>query len=515
MTEQPASHFVIVGGGTAGWIAAAGLSRLLLRQAQPGQPPQAHAKSITLVESQEIGTVGVGEATVPSIQDMLRFLNIDEADFIRETDATYKLAIRFRDWNGPGSDYWHPFGELGPTVENLPMFQHWLREHLSGGQAGPLANLSIATQMALNDRFAKPNKDPNSPLSASGYAYHFDAAKVAQYLRGYAEHKGVKRIEGRIATVDQDDTGAISSLALSDGRTIAGDFFIDCSGFSGLLIEKTLGAAFDDWSHWLPCDRAVAVPSQTAHPITPYTVAQARDAGWTWRIPLQSRLGNGYVWSSRFSDEETATKTLLDALDTEALAEPRHLRFVAGRRKEPWTRNCLSLGLASGFLEPLESTSIHLIFANLFRFFDHLPYGRESEPLRHSYNARCTREIEEIRDFLILHYCTSKRRDTPFWHYVTSVELPESLMLKMEAFKSQGKMIADYYDLFRPGSWISIYNGMDVWPERPDPLVDLIPRSFSQQILQGVTQAVCQTALAQPAHEAVLGNLLRPGIAAK
>ncbi len=497
MPDRAANRFIIVGGGTAGWIAAACLARLLLRA--PGT-----AKSVTLVESEDIATVGVGEATVPSIQDMLRFLNIDEADFIRGTDATYKLAIRFRDWTRPGSDFWHAFGELGPVIENLPLFQHWLREKLSGGQAGPLSDLSIATQLALHNRFAKPVKEGNSPLSATGYAYHFDASKVATYLRGYAEHMGVKRVEGRVVEVRKDETGAIDGLVLQDGRTVAGDFFLDCSGFAGLLIEKALGAGFEDWSHWLPCDRAVAVPSAPVHPIVPYTVAQARDHGWTWRIPLQSRLGNGYVWSSRFGDEAEVTRTLLSSLDSKPLAEPRHLRFVAGRRTEPWTRNCLSLGLASGFLEPLESTSIHLIFANLFRFFDHLPHGREAEPLRRAYNARCTREIEEIRDFLILHYATSPRRDTAFWRHVTGMALPDSLMARMEAFKSQGKILADYYDLFKPVSWISVYTGMGVEPVRPDPLVELLPRQFSQQVLSGVVQAVRQTALAQPTHEAAL-----------
>jgi len=502
MSDRAAGRFVIVGGGTAGWIAAACLGRLLLRA--PGSP-----KSVTLVESEDIPTVGVGEATIPSIQDMLRFLNIDEADFIRGTDATYKLAIRFRDWTSPGSDFWHAFGELGPVIENLPLFQHWLREKLSGGRAGPLSDLSIATQLALNERFAKPVRDASSPLSATGFAYHFDATKVAAYLRGYAEHSGVKRLEGRVVEVGKDETGAIDRLLLKDGRTIEGDFFIDCSGFAALLIEKALGARFEDWSHWLPCDRATAVPSEPVTPVHPYTVAQARANGWTWRIPLQSRLGNGYVWSSRFGDEGEATETLMSSLKSKPLAEPRHLRFVAGRRAEPWVRNCLSLGLASGFLEPLESTSIHLVFANLFRFFDHLPYGRESEPLRVAYNARCTREIEEIRDFLILHYCTSTRRDTAFWRHVTGMDLPDSLMAKMEAFKSQGKLLADYYDLFKPVSWISVYTGMGVEPERPDPLVELLPRSFSQQVLAGVTNAVRQAALAQPAHEAVLHGLMR------
>ncbi len=496
MTERAANTFVIVGGGTAGWMAAATLSRLLLR-------PHITTKSITLVESEEIATVGVGEATIPSIQDMLRFLNIDETDFLRDTDATFKLGIRFDDWNGPGSRFWHPFGELGPTVENLPLFQHWLRERLSGSPSS-LSSLSIAAQMAEANRFAKPGSDRNSPLIGSGYAYHFDAAKVAQYLRGYAEHKGVLQIKGHIVDVRQDDTGAIASVTLKDGRTVNGDFFIDCSGFSGLLIEKTLGSAFEDWSHWLPCDRAVAIPTKSNGPLTPYTVAQARDAGWTWRIPLRSRTGNGYVWSSRFSDEAAATSTLMNAVDSEPLAEPRHLRFVAGRRKEPWLKNCLSLGLASGFLEPLESTSIHLIFSNLFRFFDHFPHDIDAKPLREAFNTRCTRELEEIRDFLILHYCTSKRRDTPFWRYVTDMELPDSLETRMEAFRSQGKLLADYYDLFKPGSWMSIYVGMGVIPKRADPLAELIPADFSRQVLANVTAAIQKAASLQPSHETVL-----------
>ncbi len=502
MTERAANRFVVVGGGTAGWMAAACLGKLLLR-------PHVQAKSVTLVESAEIGTVGVGEATVPSIQDMLRFLNIDEADFIRETDATYKLAIRFRDWNGVGSDFWHPFGELGPTVENLPLFQLWLRERLSGAPVPPLSSFSIAAQMAEANRFAKPVRDSSSPLSGSGFAYHFDAVKVATYLRGYAEHRGVKRLEGRIVEAKRDDSGAIDHLVLQDGRTIDGDFFIDCSGFAGLLIEKALGSAYEDWSHWLPCDRAVAMPTESVRPLTPYTLVAARDNGWTWRIPLQSRIGNGYVWSSRFGDEESATKTLTAAVESKPLADPRHLRFTPGRRREPWVKNCLSLGLASGFLEPLESTSIHLIFANLFRFFDHLPHAREAEVLRAAYNARCNREIEEIRDFLILHYCTTKRRDSELWRYVSSMPLPDSLSAKIEAFKSQGKILADYYDLFKPVSWMSIYTGMEVTPDRADPLVDLVPRDFSQRVLQNVSGAIAQAARVQPAHEAVIDQLVR------
>ena len=495
--------FVVVGGGTAGWMAAACLGKLLLRAPM-------NTYSVTLVESEEVATVGVGEATVPSIRDMVRFLNIDESDFLRDTDATFKLGIRFRDWNGAGSDYWHPFGELGPTVENLPLFQHWLRERLAGGNPGPLSDLSIAARMAEAGRFAKPTADANSPLSASGFAYHFDAVKVAHYLRGFAEHKGVRRVAGHVVSVAKDDDGALTALTLKDGRTVAGDFFIDCSGFSGLLIQGALGSAYEDWSHWLPCDRAVAMPTKSVGDPAPYTVAQARDAGWTWKIPLQSRAGNGYVWSSRFSDEAAATQVLRDAVTGDAIAEPRHLRFTAGRRKESWVKNCLSLGLASGFLEPLESTSIHLVFASLFRFFDHFPSHNDTSDLRDAFNARNTREIEEIRDFLILHYCTSTRRDTAFWRHVTSMDLPDSLAVKIEAFKRQGKLLADYYDLFKPGSWMSVYTGMGVVPEHADPLAELVPAAFSRQVLANVTAAIRQTAAAQPTHRAALDQL-RPG----
>ncbi|WP_303828313.1 tryptophan halogenase family protein [Asticcacaulis taihuensis] len=496
-----ADHFVIVGGGTAGWMAAACLARLLLRTPGP--------QKVSLVESEDIPTIGVGEATVPSIQDMLRYLNIDEADFVDATDATYKLAIRFRDWSGPGSDFFHGFGELGPTIDNLPLFQHWLREKIAGAPVPPLSDLSMSAQLALHNRFAKPTTNGNSPLYMAGYAYHFDAGKVAQYLRGYAEAKGVRRIEGRIIEVTQDDQGDIAGLRLADGREIAGDFFIDCSGFAGLLIGKTLGSDYEDWSHWLPCDRAVAMPTQGLRPIAPYTLVTARAAGWTWRIPLLSRLGNGYVYASRFCDDETARQTLTDAVDSAPVAEPRLLRFTPGRRRHPWLRNCLSLGLASGFLEPLESTSIHLIFANLFRFFDYFPRTVDCATLSQGFNARSVREIEEIRDFLILHYKASPRRDTDFWRYVTGMDIPDSLSAKSEVFRQQGKLFADYYDFFKPASWMAIYDGLGVVPDAADPLAALVPQDKARAILRDVTEGIRQAALTAPTHEAALSALLR------
>jgi tryptophan 7-halogenase len=476
-------HFVILGGGTSGWMAAAALGRVCLKT-------PTNEITVTLIESEDIGTVGVGEATIPPILDFLKLLNVEEADFIRETQATYKLAIHFRDWKCTGDAYWHPFGTLGPSIETRPLFQHWLREKIAARPHASLMSLSVCAQMALKDCFAPPVDNPASSLSGLGYALHFDAALVAKYLRGYAKSKGVTRHVGMVAKAEKDSEGNIARLDLTDGRTIAGDFFIDCSGFKGVLIDQALGSAFEDWSHWLPCDRAVAVPSITTTPLHPYTIATAREAGWTWRIPLQSRVGNGYVYASRFAGEDTATQTLLQNLDGAALAEPRHLSFKAGRRKQNWVKNCLALGLASGFLEPLESTSIHLVFANLMRFLEMFPGAGDTTALQNIFNKKAAVEIEEIRDFLILHYCTSRRSDTPFWQYVTSMALPDSLLTRMALFREQGRILSGYYDLFKPVSWISVLDGMGIEPEAYDPLIDTMPPELSQKILSGLAAQI-------------------------
>lgn len=494
-------EFVIVGGGSAGWIAGACLARLLLKTARGGY-------KITLVESPEIGIIGVGEATVPSMQDLIAFLNIDEADFVKATNATYKLGICFKDWNKIGGEYWHPFGELGPMIENQPLHQHWLQQKIINPQTPDLHNISICSMAARANKFQKPVKNTQSVYEWLSYAYHFDAVKGAEYLRDYGKNKGVNHITGRVVEVKTDQEGMIETLKLEDGREIQGDFFIDCSGFVGLLIEKTLKSEFDDWTHWLPVDRAIAVPTKPNGPLTPYTTSHAREAGWTWRIPLQNRVGNGYVYSSKFASDDEAMATADMCIAGERIAEPRTIKFKAGRRREPWVKNCLSLGLASGFLEPLESTAIHLVIANIFRFFDHFPKTENFEVLRKAFNHRGIREIEEIRDFIILHYCVSERKDTDFWRYVTTMDIPDTLSERLEIYKGQAKILADYYDLFRPMSWISVLAGMDVIPENSNPIINIVPPEFSINILRDVSVAIAEGVAKAPSHEAYLKQLV-------
>ncbi len=487
-------HFVIIGGGTAGWMAAAALSRLFSLD-------PAGDRRVTLIESAEIGTVGVGEATIPTILDFIRFLKLDPAEFIRATDATFKLAIRFADWRDKGEEYWHPFGSLGPPIENRPLFSYWLARRKAGADLPPLQSLAIASQMAEAGRFAVPATDPANPLGGLKYALHFDAGKVARHLRAIAEKQGATRIEGRITDVTKTAEDQIASVTLADGRIIEGDFFIDCSGFRGLLIEGAMNSPYEDWSHWLPNDSAIAAPTANSGPTTPYTLATARSAGWTWRIPLQSRTGNGYVYSSRFISDEDARAEFLAAIGSDPLAEPRVLRFTGGMRREIWRGNCLALGLSSGFLEPLESTSIHLVFINLFRFLDHFPASKPEPALINRFNRLAADEIEEVRDFLILHYAPSQRRDSDYWRYVTSMELPDSLAAKLELFRREGRILSGPDDLFTNLSWISVLDGMGLTPRRTDPLCDLVPAAFADKVMQDVAGRITATAQSALSHD--------------
>lgn len=498
--QKEIREFVIVGGGAAGYIAAATLSKLLLKTPLGGY-------KVTLIESSDIGIIGVGEATIPSVQDLLSFLNIDEADFVRETNATYKLAIRFDDWAHLNHTYYHPFGELGPMIENVQLHQHWLSSRVNDKSLPPLQSLSICSMAAEKCKFMKPDKSNQSVLNWLSYAYHFDAGLVADYLKGYSTSKGLNHIVGTINGVKKDDEGYIKTLVLKDGREISGDFFFDCSGFIGLLIEKELGSPFEDWTKWLPVNRAIAMPCESVSPLTPYTLSKARRAGWTWRIPLQNRIGNGYVYSSDFETEESAHELLSSAIDGKPLADPRYINFKAGRRREQWVKNCLSVGLASGFIEPLESTAIHLVIGSMFRFFDHFPRNRNLETVRQAYNARGIREIEEIRDFIIMHYCTSKRDDTEFWRYVTNMEIPDSLKAKLDIYDNQAKVISDYYDLFRPMSWISVLVGMDVIPKNTNPLIDVIPPEFSKKVINDVASAIQNGVNNMTGHKEFIENL--------
>ncbi len=449
---------IIVGGGSAGWMSAAALAHTLTRDC-----------TITLVESEEIGTVGVGEATIPPIKLFNQMLGIAEQDFVRETQGSFKLGIRFVDWAQRGSAYFHPFGSFGKAFDTVAFHQHWLREH-EAGRAAPLDEYCMAWAVAKQNRFAPPMADARNIASTHDYAYHFDAGLYAAFLRTYAEARGVIRHEGLIASVQQNaETGLVESVTLKDGRVLAGDLFLDCSGFRGLLIEGALNTGYEDWTHWLPCDRALAVPCVKSANFTPYTTSTAREAGWQWRIPLQHRTGNGYVFSSAHISEDAAREVLLANLDGKALAEPRLLRFATGRRKASWNRNVVAIGLASGFMEPLESTSLHLVQANIAKLIALFP-TRDFDPLvTAEFNRATANETERIRDFLILHYHLT-RREEPLWRACAAMDIPDTLKLKIEHFRRYGRLIQHDFDLFGAASWTAVHIGQGNIPAAIDPV---------------------------------------------
>jgi len=451
---------VIVGGGTAGWMTAAALSNTL----QQGC-------AITLVESEEIGTVGVGEATIPPIRLFNRTLGIDENDFVRHTKGSFKLGIQFVNWAKQGHAYFHPFGSYGRQFDTVSLHHYW-QQARAQGQASSLDDYCMAWAAATAGRFAPPVQDTRNVLSTYEYAYHFDAGLYAQYLRSYSEKRGVTRIEGRIADVKLNSgNGFVESVQLEDGRVFAGDLFIDCSGFRGLLIEGALKTGYQDWTHWLPCDRAWAVPC-AASDMTPYTRSTAHAAGWQWRIPLQHRTGNGHVFSSSFMDAEQAKDILLANLDGKPLAEPRLLPFVTGRRNLFWNRNVIAIGLSSGFLEPLESTSIHLIQAGIAKLLALFPDRDFAPAVVDEYNRIAITEIERIRDFLILHYHLTQRDDSEMWRYCATMPIPETLQYKIDHFRRFGRLITWDMDLFGNASWLAVHIGQFNMPERADPLLN-------------------------------------------
>jgi tryptophan 7-halogenase len=454
---------VIVGGGTAGWMAAAAFARM----------SKGVGYSIEVVESDEIGTVGVGEATIPPIADFNRSMQIDENDFMRATQASIKLGIEFVDWHRNGHTYIHPFGVHGVLMHNIYFHHFWLRHRAQGGTMSPDA-FSMNIMACNQGRFGKPLPGDRLPLPPMSYAYHFDAGLYAAYMRRLAEADGAQRTEGKIVSVQQDGAdGFVESVTLADGRVVAGDLFVDCSGFRGLLIEQTLHAGYEDWSQWLPCDRAMAVPCERVAATTPYTRASAREAGWQWRIPLQHRTGNGYVYCSEFlSDDEAATK-LLSRLDGPALAAPRPLRFVAGRRKEVWKKNVVAIGLASGFLEPLESTSIHLIQSMIARFLFMFPGDGFDPATIEKFNGLARMELEEIRDFLVLHYTATERDDTPFWRHCRAIAKPDSLRQRWEMYERNGNIIIEAGVLFKEASWFAVLNGQGLIPASFHPFANI------------------------------------------
>jgi len=469
MADNRIRSILIVGGGSAGWMTAAMLGHLLK-----------HNCAVTLVESDEIGTVGVGEATIPPIRLFNETLGITEADFVRETKASFKLGIEFVDWGRLGHRYFHQFGVHGRAFDTVAVHHFWLRAR-EMGEVASLDDHAMAWHIAAAGKMGRPSADPRSVLSTFNYAYHFDAGLYAQFLRRFAEARGVSRVEGKIAAINQHgETGFVESVGLDDGRTLAADLFIDCSGFRSLLLGGALGVPWVDWSHWLPCDRAVAMPSSydgSALPnepaaFTPFTRSTAREAGWQWRIPLQHRIGNGYVYCSQYLEDARAADLLASRLDGPALGEPRFLKFQAGMRARHWEKNVIGVGLASGFLEPLESTSIHLIQANISKLMGLFPTRAFDPATSAEFNRIATIETERIRDFIILHYKLMQRDDAPLWRYTAGMTVPETLALKIEHFRSSGRLIAREMDLFAPASWLAVHIGQLNFPEDLDPLLD-------------------------------------------
>lgn len=482
---------IIVGGGTAGWMTAAALGFLF-----GGSKPK-----IQLIESEAIGTVGVGEATIPPIIEFNKMLGIDENDFVAATQATFKLGIEFNNWGKLGDSYIHPFGDFGIDFDAIPFYQYWANLHTKGN-AKDLFAYSLMVQACYKQKFMRPLTDrPQSALAGINYAFQFDATLYAAYLRNYAEARGVERVEGRIVDVAQNgETGFVTHVTTQDGRTLAADFFIDCSGFRGLLIEETLKTGYEDWTKWLPCDRAVAVSSVSNGPPVPYTKATAREAGWQWRIPLQHRTGNGHVYCSSFISDDEAANTLLSNLDGKPLTDPKFLRFQTGRRKKVWNKNVLALGLAAGFMEPLESTSIHTVQTTLARLLTHFPDKRFNQADIDAVNERTVLEYERIRDFLILHYSLTERNDTAFWRHCQTIERPAHLQRKLNQFRDSGRIFEASNDLFSTASWLAVMYGQGARPQSYHPVTDKFEASKLESRIAYIHDVIHKAVDLMPDH---------------
>lgn len=477
------NKIVIVGGGTAGWMAAAALSKAF------GQ-----TLSIELIESDEIGTVGVGEATIPPIRNFHLLLELAEADFLRAVNGTYKLGIEFENWGNLGETYFHPFSGHGIDTW-AAQFHHYWRRAKQQGENAPLDDFSLEAIMARAGRFGREGD------RKAAYAYHFDAGLYAKLLRQISEGLGATRTEGKVVDVSLNpESGFIESVRLESGQVITGDLFVDCSGFRGLLIEQALETGWEDWSQWLRNDRAVAVQTESTSPPAPYTRATARSCGWQWKIPLQNRVGNGLVYSSRFMSEDEARKTLLDNLDGEPITEPRTIRFRTGRRLKQWNRNCVALGLSSGFLEPLESTSIHLIQNSIIRFIKLFPTDGIEQSEVDQFNREVKTEIEYIRDFIIAHYHVTRRADTDYWNECREMEIPKTLAHKLRLFGTGGKIFRDNNELFSEPSWVAVLVGQGLVPEGYHPFVDTMGEKELRDLMTGVKASISQLVRQQPSH---------------
>jgi tryptophan halogenase len=490
MNENRIKNVVIVGGGTSGWMTAAALSELL---------PVGY--NYRLVESDQISTIGVGEATIPSIRNFNMHLGIDENEFLRATQGTFKLGIEFVNWGKQGDNYFHGFGSVGRDQPTANFFHYWLKLHQQGAVGG-LEHYSINTVASQLGKFSIGRPDlPNSPLSDLSYAYHFDAGLYAKFLRVYSEKRGVKRTEGRIVdTLLRDADGFIDAIVMENGEKIHADFFIDCSGIVGLLIEKALKTGYDDWSHWLPCDQAIAVPCESSKDMRAQTRSTAHMAGWQWRIPLQHRTGNGHVFSSKYMSADEAQAILMNNLDGKPLADPRHIKFTTGRRKKAWNKNCVAIGLSGGFMEPLESTSIHLVKTGLMRLLSFFPDRGFDQVDIDTYNRLCEKEYDQIRDFLILHYKANARDDSSFWRYCQQMEVPESLQEKLNLFASHGRILRENEELFPEDSWLQVMHGQGMRPRGYNPVVDQRSKEDIAGFLQNTQMVIRKCVDAMPTH---------------
>lgn len=493
MTDRRLRKIAVIGGGSAGWMAAASIIHATQSKCV-----------VEVVESEAIGVVGVGEATIPPIRMFNQGLGIDENEFVRATQGSFKLGIEFVNWGAVGDRYFHPFGTHGRDFDRVPLHHWWLKAR-TGGDQTPFHDYSMAWAIARAGGFSPPSLDKRLVQSTFDYAYHFDTILYGKFLRAYAEERGVVRTEGRVVDVERDaQSGDVSAVRMEGGQRIEADFFIDCTGFFGLLIEQALGTGYEDWSHWLPADRALAVPTRSAGEFTPYTRSTALEAGWQWRIPLQHRTGNGHVYSSQFTDDDTALKRLLENLDGEVLADPRPLKFTTGRRRKFWNGNVLAIGLSAGFMEPLESTSLHLIQSGIARFLALFP-DRDNDPLaQQEYNRLTIEEYERVRDFIILHYHANSRDDAELWRYVRNMPIPETLQYKLDHFRAYGRVVSEGPELFANPSWLAVYLGQGVIPERHDPLTDQRSDVEAERLLAGLRRVMEEACQPVPSHQAYI-----------
>lgn len=490
MTPTQVRTIVVAGGGTAGWMTAAALSKAL-----------GAGYTIRLVESEQIGTIGVGEATIPHITAFNRALGIDEDEFVRATQGTFKLGVEFRNWGALGDRYIHGFGSIGQELDGLPFHHYWLRM-AAEGKPSDLGAYSINTAAPLKNKFMRARHDmPTSPLGHIVHAFHFDAGLYARFLRRYSEQRGVQRIEGKVVRVLQrEGDGFIEALQLESGELVAGDLFIDCSGMRALLIGQTLGVGYEDYGHWLPNDRALAVACESSGDLTPVTRATAHSAGWQWRIPLQSRIGNGHVYSSSFMSDDEAASILMANLDGKALGEPRPISFRPGRRHKSWERNCVAIGLSAGFFEPIESTTIHMIQTGIARLLSLFPRaGFEAADIA-EYNAQSAAEYAANRDFIILHFKATTRTDSPFWNYCREMSIPDSLQHKLDLYRSNGRIFRKNEELFAELSWLQVFQGQHVHAKGYHPMADRRPSAEVAAFLADVEGVVGKCVEAMPGH---------------